>query len=240
MLTPAQGKRQRAALMREVAREERRKQRQALVDLRAEIRQARAARKEALHEAKSACRQGRLQLRAHIAQERARILAEMRERFASEKQQAKDACSAGLSAARALSEAHARARGKLAAERAFRRDMKRIERDNRDRARALSRPLSRTQKSESDDEVRTNIPFELHALFAQVGRKIRGTDRMTRTEAFLHYAEEHPEEVLLSIEHESERKLEELERRERQAHQALRRAVPRRAYEQASGEEAPF
>ncbi len=41
------------------------------------------------------------------------------------------------------------------------------------------------RQAESDDEVRSNIPPELVALFERVKRGIKASPRMSRTEAFL-------------------------------------------------------
>lgn len=242
MLTPAQGKAQRRELMKSIANAERERQRAELADLRRQVREARAERARALVEARHACRDGRQQTRERIKAERARLIAEMRQRFKEERAQARSVCDQGLASARELAGAHERARAKLKAEKVFRADMRRIESQNRDRKRELARPRPRGEKaSESDDQVRGNIPPELHALFSRVGRSIKGTDRMTRTEAFLHYAEEHPHEVLASIEHESEANLAALEQKERNAYRALHKALPRHTLTAAElAQEAPF
>ena len=41
------------------------------------------------------------------------------------------------------------------------------------------------RRAESDDEVRANIPRDLHSYFERVKRSIKGSPRMSRTEAFL-------------------------------------------------------
>lgn len=52
------------------------------------------------------------------------------------------------------------------------------------------------RKSESDDEVLYNIPSELIPTWDRVKRDIKGTDRMSRTEAFLEWVEKHPSEIV--------------------------------------------
>jgi predicted RNA methylase len=54
--------------------------------------------------------------------------------------------------------------------------------------------------SESDDEVRQNIPDHLIPLFNRVRLGIRETGSKSRTEAFLEYAEQHPGEELAAVE----------------------------------------
>ena len=63
---------------------------------------------------------------------------------------------------------------------------------------------------------------------------------MTRTEAFLHYAEEHPDEVLRSIEDKSDAVLRELEAQERAARRRPLARGRRRVVPVASLAEAPF
>jgi SAM-dependent methyltransferase len=61
--------------------------------------------------------------------------------------------------------------------------------------------------SESDDEVRQNIPPTLIALFNRVRTQIRGSKRQTRTEAFLEYVADHPGEELDAVDRIAEWKL---------------------------------
>lgn len=59
---------------------------------------------------------------------------------------------------------------------------------------------SRSEKrSESDEAVFNDIPKHLHALFRQVRSRIKAGPNRSRSEAFLEYAEEHPEEWLEAI-----------------------------------------
>ena len=59
--------------------------------------------------------------------------------------------------------------------------------------------------------MRGNIPPDLVGLWERVKRSIKDSSRMSRTEAFLHYAEEHPDEVLAVIEDKTEATIRELE-----------------------------
>jgi len=234
VLTRAEGKRQRAAIMREIAREHRKAQRIELRSLRDALREARQKRRNALNEAKQACRTGRVLARQRAKELRARLLSEMRQAVRSERQAARDACKADLVAARALQTQVEQARAKLAAEQRFRREMRRIERANKQRRRELApKRMHRERMAESDDEVRGSIPPELVGLFEKVKRSIRGSERQSRTEAFLHYAEEHPAEVLAAIEDRTEAVIAEIEAREREAARVLRRPIPRADLEEA-------
>lgn len=68
-----------------------------------------------------------------------------------------------------------------------------------------ARATAAERRAESDDEVRRNIPAELVGLFNKVKRDIRGSARMSRTEAFMKWAEDNPEEVLTAQEWAAER-----------------------------------
>lgn len=60
----------------------------------------------------------------------------------------------------------------------------------------LRRTTALERSQESDDAVRSNLPRELLPVFERVRRAIKGTRHRTRTEAFLEWAQEHPEDVL--------------------------------------------
>lgn len=57
------------------------------------------------------------------------------------------------------------------------------------------RSSAKERAQESDDAVRANLPDELVAVFDKHRRRIKATPRKTRTEAFLQWAEENPEEI---------------------------------------------
>lgn len=227
MLTAAEARRQRQALMRDIAREERRKKREELKALVRALKEARAARRVALVEAKTACRTGRQLARERVRELRMRALADLRDTVRAERAQAKSTCDAGLEGARSLRTQAERARAALVAERQFRRDMRRIERGNRERRTQIrAGTSSRERASEADDEVRNNLPPELLPLFERVKRSIKAGSRMSRLESFLRYAEEHPDEVLVSIEDKTEQLVRDLEKKERAAARVLRRSSP--------------
>lgn len=204
-MTPAQARRQRAQLMREIAREHKRGDRARLVALRDRLRASRTARVAAIRRAREACRRrGKVPtLKEAAAMLRAARIAARRQ------------CDVDLAAAAKLKDETARARAELEAERKHQRAMKRIERGNVARAAEEKRASARTRRGESDDEVRGNIPPELVHLFERVKRQIKGSERMTRTEAFLHYAAEHPDEEIAALEDRTDEIIRQLEARER-------------------------
>jgi hypothetical protein len=235
-MTPAEGRRQRRQLMKKIEREHRRSARAHLLALHEAIRDARAAHKQSLRHAKESCRTARLDARRRASELRARLLLELRVAVSAERQAARASCSSLRGDARGAKDKAARARLELEAERRFRREMRQIERSNRARRKEIVTASRRERQKESDDEVRGNIPPELVALFDRVRQKIRSTDRMTRTEALLHYAEEHPNEILLSYEDKTEETIRELERAAAKAEHEMMRRRSRKELES----EVPF
>jgi hypothetical protein len=221
-LSPAAARRQRRELMAQIARDEKRKQREHLADLRAKVRQARVDRKAALEEARTRCRTERLSVRQRVEALRQRVLPELREAVAAERAAARQTCTVRRTAARGISDRIKRVRAELEAERTFQRDMRRIESANRQRTQQAHRTSAAERRSEGDDAVRASIPDELVPLWERVKRSIRGSDRMSRAETFMKYAEEHPEDVLLILEDRTDALVRELEARERDAAAALR------------------
>jgi hypothetical protein len=227
----------RRALMREIERDHRKKARAKLSGLREQLRAARLTRRNALVEATSRCRSERIAVRDRTRMERLRALDELRKALHAERQAARDTCTVRRADARkATSDAVQRARGEFDAERKYQEDLKRIERGNHDRHVATRRASGSERRSESDDEVRVNLPAELVALFERVKRGIKTSPRESRTEAFLRYAEEHPDEVLGAIDDKTDAVIRDLERQEREAARYARR----RRYTPAQLADVPF
>lgn len=207
--TPAQARRERAHLLKEIAREHKRADRRRLEDLLAKLRAARAERRRAIAGARASCKtRGRLPTLKQLALE-----------LRTAKAKARGACVAELAQARRLKGDEARARAEHRAEQKQQRELRRIERGNRAQLRAArARPgLAKVRRGESDDEVRGNIPPELVYMFERVKRQIKGSERMTRTEAFLKYAEEHPDEEIAALEDKTEAMIREHEARMRRS-----------------------
>jgi hypothetical protein len=185
MLTRAEGRRQRLAIMKEIAREHRKQAREKLTHLRQELRDARALRRSEMRQAKERCRAARLAVRAGARELRARVLAELRETIRRDRVQAREMCAAGLAEARGIADRVERARAELHTERSFHRELRRLERANKERQRETKHASRRERRTESDDAVRANIPEELIPLWEKVKRSIRGSNHMSRTESFL-------------------------------------------------------
>jgi len=230
-------RRARAELKRDIERHHRLKARAKLTSLRERLRASRLARRNALAEVKSRCRADRLAVRERTRMERLRALEELRKALHAERQAARDACaSCKEDAKKTTGDAIEQARGELAAEQKYQEDLRRIEQGHRARRREVHRASAAERRSESDDEVRANISSELIALFERVKRGIKASARETRTEAFLRYCEEHPDEALMAIDQKTDEVIRDLERQEREASRHLRR----RTYTPAELADVPF
>jgi len=72
------------------------------------------------------------------------------------------------------------------------------------------RSARRERDSESDDEVRRNLSPDLANVFNKVRRHIKGSERRSRTEAFLEWAEENPDEIYAMQEQRAAREIDRL------------------------------
>jgi hypothetical protein len=201
MLSEAEGRKNRRELMRQIAREHKRRDRELLQKLRAKIRDVKARRKKAMCMVKGSCRRGRALAkqiaRAKVKAIRERTRQEIRETRKSEAARARAACKARKEQVkRAALSATARRRETLRAERGLQAELKRIDNWTKERKRAHKQTSAKEAREESNDAVRANIPDELRPLFERVKGQIKGSTRQSRTEEFLMYAEEHPHEVV--------------------------------------------
>jgi chromosome segregation ATPase len=132
--------------------------------------------------------------------EREKKLARLRMVCQRAKAKLQQSCAARRDATR--SEARAKVEASKQSRRQAREDyseLKRFERQAEERRRK-HRKLPAEARQESDDTVRQNIPAELLPVFEKVKRSIRGTPMISRTEAFLQYVEENPDDVQNIIE----------------------------------------
>ncbi len=177
----------RKKLQRELAEHLRAKDRAALGLLRAQIKHARVERIGMLRIARQSCRTAREQLKERQAVQRAEFVQTQR----AERVLERSLCSSGKEHAKAKGlELELGARRTLKDERALQRQVARAGKAPKVRATA------RERSQEDDDAVRANLPPELVPVFDKMARKIKGTPKRTRTEAFLDWAEENPDEIL--------------------------------------------
>lgn len=215
-MTPRQ---QKKALERDRVRAFREQQREIVRTLRERTANLRSQRITARKTMRHQCRAHRLAARERAKQIRTELMAEIRRRSLDERQAARAQCHADHAAARELGDQEARSRAELRAEVAFQRELRRIEAANKHAAKQV-RAGRHERLSESDDAVRANLPHELVPLFNRVRGRIKSGPRVTRTEAFLQYAEEHPGEVLEAMGDRSDEVIRELERDTRRASRA--------------------
>jgi hypothetical protein len=238
MLSAAQGRRQRKILdrQRELAIREAAKRK--VRELRAAVREARTGYGVRVREARKLCARNKKHVRARALERRRRLLEELRTLERQEREAAKSRCSTGKATARQVARSTLeRSRLLLAEERRYQEDLRRIELANKAQRRAhFGRVSAAERRQESDGEVLANIDPELVPLWQRVGRKIRGSGRQSRTEAFLHYAHEHPREVVEAQEGNTEAAIRELERQAEQAHRYSRK----RRYTAAELADVPF
>lgn len=212
-------------LRKEIAGSQRIEARRKLGLLRKAVVDAKHWHRAAMQDVRRQCKDIRLNVRIRIKELRANARKRLAAIALRERAAATDLCRRmKLDARSKFKDAIGRQRAKLEAERSFQREMRRIENAAKLRAKEHPHASYLERKSESDDLVRANIPGDLHALFERIKGKIRGNAKMSRTEAFLHYVEEHPHEQLEAIEHEAHRELRRLEREHAEQQRAMRRA----------------
>lgn len=214
-------------LWKQIDADQRRANRAKLEALRQKLREQRSLRASTSTEARTYCRGERAAATERARAIRAHFREEARKAIAREKADARGRCVDKRSSHATTT---ARLRAELRAERKHQQELRAIERANRARSRA--RPgvaKARERRSESDDEVRSNIPSELLPLFERVKRSIKGNARMSRTEAFLRYVEEHPGEEYAGIDDKTDALVRELERQQRAGRRDWGRRTERKA-----------
>jgi hypothetical protein len=175
----------RKRLMREIEHERRAKVVQRLTELGVLLKAAREARRESIERIRFQCRKAREKLR--------NVCGARRERARREGTEVVNSRAREIHEERNLDKLQ-----RTAGRRSGSKGMKPIGR---------VRNASRERESESDDEVRRDIPPELVSVFNKVRRNIKGSDRRTRSEAFLEWAEENPGEIYAMQEQEAAREI---------------------------------
>ena len=177
--------RERALWVRERAAKE-------LARLAAAIRKAKQRRRLALKRARLSCRSARARVREQIRRYRSSEISRINGEVREMRNAARAQCQARK---HRIQSAGARAIERRDAERRAEAQLQsRLDRATRLATRKRTTALER--REESDDAVRSNLPRELLPVFERVKRAINGTRRRSRTETFLEWAQEHPEDVL--------------------------------------------
>lgn len=193
-----------------------------LRELRRQLREVRSARPAQLRSVRQLCREGRALVRAEQAASRDRLRERLRQerieaqqRWRDQRQEARQACAAAkVEVRRSGLTKLERSRAELVAERTRQRTEREIT-----RARAVAEKRGRRATSierlqESDDAVRRDIPAELMPVFERVKGQIRGSALRSRSEAFIEWAAENPDEVRAILYEQADREAEALARRE--------------------------
>jgi hypothetical protein len=172
-------------------------------------------------------------VKAYRAEERERINREAKRM----RQESTNRCKARIATIRAGSAKAAEKQREIRRERAQqKRELaaaKERERIDRGRLTAAER------RAESDDEVRHNLPPHLVPIFNKVRSQIKGVPgRITRTEAFLHWAEENPDIVQEAQIERAERETVKLIREQKKAQREEQRARRLKAATLRSAERA--
>lgn len=179
---------QRKQILRDLEQDHGRKERGKLRSLRGALTEARQNRREAIIHVKALCR---LSFARYKRSAKVRRDALERE-LAAERDAAQAQCRSATDRATRRGDAGiTAARGALSAEKLEQRTRKiwvepRRQRDARSRA---------ERRAESDDEVAHNIERELVPIWQKLRHRIRGSERRSRTEAFLEYVHDHSAEI---------------------------------------------
>jgi hypothetical protein len=178
--------------------------------LRESITHARARRRAAMTIATRKCREHRKLVQLQIVARRKAEAERLKQEILQLRRRARAQCQARKHRIRQAGGATlAKERALLREERALQAQLKRLHAAAvmKRRKHAAS---TRERKQESDDYVRSNLPAELRPVFERVRSQIKGGARTTRTEAFLEWAESHPEEVLQYQAHDADREVAQL------------------------------
>jgi hypothetical protein len=178
-----------------------------LLALRDSITHARARRRAAMSVAQRQCRAHRKAVALQIVARRKAEAERLKQEILQLRRRARAQCQARKHRIRqAGGNSIAKERALLREERALQAQLKRLAAAAvmKRRKHAAS---SRERKQESEDYVRSNLPAELRPVFEHVKAQIKGGARTTRTEAFLEWAESHPDEVLQHQAHAADREV---------------------------------
>lgn len=182
-----------ALVVRDVSKRDHAAHVAALRGIKAEIGALRARRREVLAKTRAGCRAARVRARAAILARRKAEHDRIRRELREMRQAERNKCAARIVGARAsiasAIEGKKRAASKVRRDDAA--DRRITKHGERERARVTARELL----GQSDDEVRSNLDPHLVPIFDRVRKTIHKTKHMDRTEAFQHWAHEHPHEI---------------------------------------------
>ena len=236
MRSLVQARKDRRALLRDIERDLRRKDREKLAGLRQAVKDAKADRKRRVAEVVLMCRQHRIENRARAKERRLAAREELRQAALAEKDAARAHCADAKTAAKQTGLTRIeRAAAVLRAERAER-ERERVWKKHAPRA---AKAKARERASESDEEVEGNIPAELRDYWRKVRGSFKASARKSRTEAFLEWMQGEGARDFEGWEAaRADRHVEELLRKQREQERQMRKSYRTRAREQLS--DVPF
>ena len=179
---------------REARKVEAKIRRDTIRDLRARIRAAREQKRAALRSVRAGCRGARKRLRGKVKAARVAAAERLRLEIADMRAAARGRCKLRVEKVRALGKTKLRTRQAILDQQLIlNAEIKAA--GHRLRKAHFQRAVEVRQ--ESDDEVEGNLPSDLWGVWRQVRAQFKARERMSRTEAFLHWAEENPDEVVV-------------------------------------------
>lgn len=161
--------------------------------IRRKLRELRRARPARLRQIREFCREGRLNVRERVRQLREETRNALRESVRALREAERGTCEA--SKARAREGFAIEIRGAVRDIEMQRAHMEREYGRRRGGGRISAAQLAKEAREESDDEVRRNLPPELVPVFNRVRSTIKPGRRRTRTEAFLEWVHDNPDEA---------------------------------------------
>lgn len=192
------------------------KDRAVLGELRAKIRRAKVKRRQLLERAREHCAISRSILKA---QQRAKR-EQLREQQVAARSADRGQCSAAKAGARRRgAELELEARRERDEARTLQRQVRAA-----DQRVSVRRSSARERHQESDEAVSRNLAPELEPVWEAMKRKITPRPRQSRTEAFLEWAEENPDEVIAIQAAGAESELKQLIKQQRELGRAVRKA----------------
>jgi hypothetical protein len=221
MTTTAATAKNRRARVRAVKDEQKRIRGAALEQIRKQIEAVSDRRRDLLRRVRGQCHVSRERVQAAVKQRRLDVREQLRREVAEMRQAERNRCALRLARVNLETEsALERKRRELREQREAQAFVRRVETHSK---KHLAKHTAAERRAESDDAVRSNIEAELVPVFDVVKAKVRARPGMSRTEAFLHWVEEHESEVWSIRERQAEAQLNALLREERRATAALRK-----------------
>jgi hypothetical protein len=178
-----------------------------LEELTRALKAARARRKAALQQTVRSCRGWRQHAAARIKERRKEELERLKLEAAELRQAARNRCQSRRETIRSAGgRVVARKAATVREERELQAQLKRLAKDATLKA-SKHKASAKERRAESDDYVRGNLPPELVGVWERTKGRIQGSARRTRTEAFLEWVQEHPEDVMHHQEHAADREV---------------------------------